>query len=429
MPVSVPQVDDYVKARRLRPLRIATGAFVAGSIAISLTLPEGVGTYAQMARWALLGIACLFCLGNLLRLPVSVQAAAWLASGVYACGTVIYTIDMPVTVLRSLAFVALTLGAFLGGSICYQGSVGTPHRLPGRLGALLVLLAVPSFAGYLVGYPMWFFHSNGLLRGIFCHANALGAFGAMWLVVGIGIHDSRLARYRRLLLVGPIALAVCLLLSKSRAGAGGAAISILLYALLTRRMRGLAIAGMFLATITLSAYVALPSVSEVAMQEGDQFVRKGSRNDVLQSRRENWETGMENFLASPLFGHGFGTSLGEETREWRLVDLGGREKGNAFMAILEETGLLGALVMCLPVVLCVFGGLRVKRLNAYLVDNPGELRNDARLAAAFWAGAMGGLVNNLAEATLWSAGSPYGGMLLFLAGASEGLVTRTEHRL
>jgi O-antigen ligase len=111
------------------------------------------------------------------------------------------------------------------------------------------------------------------------------------------------------------------------------------------------------------------------------------------------------------------------------VGLGGREKGNAFIAILEETGILGALVMCLPVVMCVFGGFRIKRLNAYLVDNPGELRNDARLAAAFWAGAMGGLVNNLAEATLWSAGSPYGGMLLFLAGASEGLVARTEHRL
>jgi O-antigen ligase len=428
MATTVPQEDAFAKARGLRPLRIATGAFIAASIAISLTLPEGVGIYAQFARWALLGIACLFCLGNLLRLPLSAQAAAWLASGIYAVGTVIYTIDIPVTVLRSLAFLALTVGAFLAGSICYQGSVGTPHRLPGRIGALLTLLAVPSFAGYLAAYPSWFFQGN-LLRGIFCHANALGAFGAMWLVVGVGGLDNRLSRYRRLLLVGPIALAACLLLSRSRAGTGGAAISILLYALLTRQMRGIAMAGMFLATITLSAYVALPSVTEVAMQESGQFVRKGSKDDVLLSRRETWDTGITNFEASPLVGHGFGTSVGEETKEWRLVGLGGREKGNAFIAILEETGILGALVMYLPVVLCVFGGFRIKRLNTYLADNPGELRNDARLAAAFWAGAMGGLVNNLAEATLWSAGSPYGGMLLFLAGASEGLVARTEHRL
>jgi hypothetical protein len=84
--------------------------------------------------------------------------------------------------------------------------------------------------------------------------------------------------------------------------------------------------------------------------------------------------------------------------------------------------------MMLPVLLCIAQGFRLKRLNFRLIGFPGNSRSDARLAAAFWAGAMGGIVDNLAEYTLWSPGSPMGGMLLFLAGAAEGLMLRTEDR-
>jgi O-antigen ligase len=110
------------------------------------------------------------------------------------------------------------------------------------------------------------------------------------------------------------------------------------------------------------------------------------------------------------------------------MGLGGREKANGFLAILEETGVLGTIVMCFPLVLCIANGFRLKRLNVHFGGMVSDLGSDARLAAAFWAGAMGGIANNLAEATMWSPGSPFGGMLLFLAGAAEGLMFRTEGR-
>lgn len=410
-----------------RALRFFVGAFLASSIAICLT--EGLTPAMQIARWILLACASALSVGHLIRTRVSLQMVAWLLSGIYAMGTLLYTIDIPTTTLRSLAFFSLTLGAFAGGFLCYRSSSSPGHRLPNRIALLLVMLAVPSLAGFLLGYPAAFFFRNGEFRGLFCHPNTLGAFGALWLVIGVAAFDGRLSRHRYLPAVGTIAMALCLLPSRSRAGMGGAAIGILLYWVLTRRLGRIAFAASSIASLLAMTYIVAPHTVSDTQSEVRRIVFKGYEEDVFASRRGPWEIGMENFLASPLLGHGFGTSVGMEVHEWRFVNLSAREKGNSYLAILEETGVLGAIVMGLPILLHLLGGFRVKRLNSHLASVPGVLRGDARLAAAFWAAAVAGLANNYAEATLWSAGSPFGGMLLFFAGASEGLTARTEERL
>jgi O-antigen ligase len=414
--------------RLMRSVRFFVGAFLAISIAVGLNLPDEAVAPVRLSRWGILACASAFVLRYLLRSPLSRQGTAWLVSGLYAAGTTVYSIEVPATVLRSTAFVALTIGAFAGGLICYREETTAPHRLPDRMGTVLALLAVPSSIGLLFSSSEYFFQAGGWFRGVFVHANTLGAFGAMWLVVGVGIYDSRLSRGRRVVLIGIVALSICMIASQSRAGLGSAIVAIALYLLVTRKMRRLFVAGLLAATLLLSMVVWLPYASEVATRETGSFIFKGYEEDVFTSRRGTWETGWANFFASPWFGHGFGTSVGEETNEWKIVNLGGREKGNAFLAILEETGLVGALVMCFPLGLSVANGVRLKRLNVRLSGTSGHFSGDARLAAAFWAAAMGGIVNNYAEATLWSPGTPFGGMLLFLAGAAEGLMIRTERR-
>ena len=422
-------VSAHDSERGPKELRFLVGGFLCFSILLCLTVPSAGLSAVKIVRWIFLGLAATGALRYSLSLPLSWQGLAWLASALYAGGTVLYSIDVPSTVLRSVTFAAETLGVFVGASVYYRTRLSAPHRLPGRIAMLLLSLALPSLAGYVAGYPSSFFHRGGLLHGLFGHSNTLGAFGAMWLVVGIGALDTRLAQHRKLALVGVLAMALCLFASKSRAGVSGTAVSLLLYVLLTRQLQRVALLATLSATVVLSAYLFLPSVVDVISEEGSEFVHKGGVDDPLASRRDTLDISRENILASPWLGYGFGTSVGEETKEWRLFDLGAREKGNALLAILEETGTIGTLVMGFPVLLCILSGLRVKRLNTYLASRPHELRTDARLAAAFWAGAMGGLANNMAEATLWSAGSPHGGMLLFLAAASEGLLSRTEERL
>lgn len=415
--------------RQIRPLRISVGLFLAISFATVLVLPDETRGPVQLLRWTALGFTCLLAFGRLLQSPLSRQGAAWLLSGFYAAGTVVYSIDIPATVLRSASFTALALGMFIGASLCYGRQTSRPHRLPGRIGVMLALMAVPSLVGFVVGSPAIFFHEAGLFRGVFGHANTLGAFAALWLVVGVGALDAKLTRHRHVTLAGIVAMGICVVASQSRAGFGASVIATFCYVLMTRPSGRLLVGSLLAGTLALGAFILLPYAANLATRESTDFIFKGNEDDLLISRREVWETGWDNFAASPWFGHGFGTSVGEELKEWKIVGLGGREKGSAFIAALEETGVVGALFLCLPLGICVFSGFRLKRLNLRLRASSSLLQSDARLAAAFWAGAMGGIANNLAEGTLWSPGSPFGGMLLFLAGAAEGLMIRTEGRL
>ena len=271
------QSSAFEKApeRPLGPLKFFVGAFLASSIAICLTMPAGLTVTVKMLRWAFLACAAALSFAQIPRLSLSRQAVGWLASGLYAAGTVIYTIDIPATVLRSVGFSALTVGAFLGGAICYQEPV-MKHRLPGRIGLVLIVLAAPSFGGYVLGYPDWFFHEAGLFRGLFVHANTLGAFGAIWLVVGVCAFDCRFSRHRKLLLIGLLAMAFCLVCSKSRAGTGGAAISILLYVLVTRHVRRLVFAAALAATLLLSAFILLPFATDYTTANVTDFAFKGN---------------------------------------------------------------------------------------------------------------------------------------------------------
>ena len=421
--------DESVIEGRLSFTRFAVIGFLALSVAIALYTPEDLVVFVRMARWSFLGIASILVLTHLVRSRLSAQGTAWLAGGLYAAGTLVYSIDLPATVLRSFTFLCLAIAAFTGGSLCYRYRSSVPNRFPDQIGIILVLLGVPSSIGLALHYPTSFFMGADLFRGVFVHANTLGAFASIWLVVGVGVYDSHSTHHRRMMAVGLIAMTVCLVASRCRAGLGGSLIAIMFYVILTRQLRRVILVGMLAGTVLLVTFILLPYASDVATRESADFVFKGAEdNDVLVSRRDVWEKGFDNVLESPWFGYGFGTSVGEEPGGWKLYGLGSREKGNAIIAILEETGIFGTIILCFPLGICVVQGFRIRRLNLHLAANSRHLTSDARLTAAFWAAAMGGIANNLAEATLWSPGSPFGGMLLFFAGAAEGLLYRTEGR-
>ena len=411
----------------LPSLRFFVGVFLASSVALNLTVTIYALTEVKLLRFGILGLTSVLALRVAAHTRLSSQAMAWLASGLYACGTVVYTTDVPATVLRGSSFLALTITAFLGGFVCYRHPTLLPNRLPRRVVGLLAVLSILSFVGLVLGAPEDFYY-KGLFRGVFAHSNTLGAFAALWFIVGVGVYDSQSLRRRRIVLAGLVAMAVILVASKCRAGLGATLVATACYFVTTRRVGRLLFAGVSLGTIIAVVFLVLPSASDVASQDARAVVFKGGSDDVLRSRREEWDTGWENFRARPFLGHGFGTTVGEDTGEWKLVNFGGREKCNFLIAALEETGVFGSPVMMLPVFLCLAQGFRLKRLNSRLASFPCELRSDARLSAAFWAGAVGGIVNNLGEYTLWVPGASLGGMLIFLAGAAEGLMLRTEER-
>src|SRR5271166_4337917 len=83
----------------------------------------------------------------------------------------------------------------------------------------------------------------------------------------------------------------------------------------------------------------------------------GEEGGALFSRQAVWEKSYENAQAGGWFGAGYGVTVGDTAFEGGLTAVGyGREKGNAQLAIVEETGLVG-LGLYLIVLLILFARL------------------------------------------------------------------------
>ncbi len=164
--------------------------------------------------------------------------------------------------------------------------------------------------------------------------------------------DDAGARHKRQL---ALIISICLLLSSySRASIGAGFIAALLICFGLRQykffVRGLAVA--LLCAVVVAALVPMKSeTSGQGQTPVAKFLYKGHESqNVLQSRLSVWDQTIDSIRSHPFFGTGFGTSLANENAgSSRLQgirvssDVGVREHGNSYLAIMEWQGLLGVI--------------------------------------------------------------------------------------
>ena len=391
-----------------------------------IILPSSVNLWARVLRWPVLAITAFFALTSIRVSQRSVRAIAWLASGMYAFTTVLYSVDLPATVLRSVAFVATVVGVFWGGRTLVMIREGTVVRLLTAGATVCLALSAGGVVLQLAGVGEVFHLGTPLFCGLYVHPNTLGAVIPLWVPVALfWLDHSRKRPWTRRLIASALLLAaIALVQSKSRSGMGATVVGAVAYYLATRRVGRLAGVGLVLLALGVLVGGLVPGVLGEARDASAELVYKGRDDDVLGSRRDVMDGSTDNFMRSPWFGFGFGSSPGEVKgeSEWKLVGLAGREKGNAYLALLEEVGAVGTAVLTLPVALFLLSWRRLVRMNRC----GGTPR--AAVAAAAWAGAFAGLVHNNGEATLWSPGATFGAMLLLLAGVSDGILSHPDAR-
>src|ERR1019366_6976511 len=105
----------------LSPIHRTVWIFLFLSTAVIVPMLDG--TVTRIARWTVLLLGGLLVLGHAIRHRISRQGIAWSVSAVYGIATVVYSIDVPATVLRGLSFLTLTILAFSGGSLCYRETI------------------------------------------------------------------------------------------------------------------------------------------------------------------------------------------------------------------------------------------------------------------------------------------------------------------
>lgn len=151
------------------------------------------------------------------------------------------------------------------------------------------------------------------------------------------------------------------------------------------------------------------------------YVLKGGteQQGVLFSREGVWEKSYENAKQGGWYGLGCGATAGDTDFQGGLTAVGyGREKGNAQLAVVEETGLVG-LGLYLVLLLAIFTPL----IRAHLR----EKAPDIKVALGIVIGALGGLTVMSAFEAWWVApGSPESAYFWSLAGVGLALARKSR---
>jgi O-antigen ligase len=228
------------------------------------------------------------------------------------------------------------------------------------------------FRGFLLACEVLVFGTAAayfILRAeIFGNPNSLGAVmgvvGVPSMLWGVLVSDHRLVRWRRGLALG---LSLLLLFSSyARAGIVAAGISCVFLCAGLRQYRLLA--KVVAASLALAALAAalLPRSSQQPESLTSTFLYKGHREEgILGSRRSVWDQTLSVIREHPWFGSGFGTSVVmfenpvESGEAFKSAPETTREHGSSYLAIVEGTGILGALPFLILVMLTVVNIVRV----------------------------------------------------------------------
>lgn len=108
-------------------------------------------------------------------------------------------------------------------------------------------------------------------------------------------------------------------------------------------------AGVFGVTALAAAFLLTPNLSSIVYEN---YILKGSELDMAnaweQSRGRAFEQSLEGAIKGGLIGGGYGISIGSDPSGYRggLTSVGyGREKGSSPLAIIEETGIIGLVLV------------------------------------------------------------------------------------
>ena len=143
-----------------------------------------------------------------------------------------------------------------------------------------------------------------------------------------------------------------LALTYSRSAILSLIFGVIVYLILNKNWKVLSYSFIVLAIVTLIIYIT-PAFNNFV----DKIIKKDFP-EVYSSRMWMWEPSYKAALEGGLFGLGYGIShpdirSGEDSDRYengRLV----REKGNSTLALIEEAGLVGALLFILPMIYLLF---------------------------------------------------------------------------
>ncbi len=347
------------------------------AIIIFLATNFPVGLIAVYGRYPIIAFLFALCLFSVSRLRVGRLAAPMFAIYLYltyALITAFWTENVTLSLARwvlysSVSLVFLTAGTMIGQS----GSSENPFD-PLKWGFVpMLLLSCVS----LVRGGGWVENN---FRGISGNANALGAslmLTSPWLIYEL--RRCWKPGWRRTYLLGLTGALILIMLATHSRAALGALVVITFFAVRGIKMRRQIVLAYSLVLMVVLTYGFRPQTFDFLAQS---YVTKRA-DTIFASRGQQMEDSWEAAKQGGVLGAGFGVSIGE-SRYWSLKTISrlAREKGNSFLAIVEETGVIGLVLYC-AMLCCLLYAIR--RPN--LAPDP-DRRFIINIATGYFLGAL-----------------------------------------
>lgn len=382
---------------------------------VAVTFLDGIIT--PLARWVAVVVAFLVALSRDELSPVVAHTVGkWVAVfAVWALCTHFWSEAPDLSLIKAIAFVLVVFGCLSAGR-SWARLCSLRHSMH-YLFPLTALVMVAGLLGKGVSSATISSGNTTMYQGLVNGPNMFGSMAAMcvpFLAWQLYCHRGR-STFKYWILATAI-IVVLIVLSRSRAAFGVAALTLggCLLSMPTDARRKTIGIGL----------VALLASGIFASNIGDRvssFIYKfdSQEKGLLYTREGVWTQSYENAKAGGWAGAGYGVTIGSGKFKGGVTAIGyGREKGSTWLALAEETGIIGVIL---------FGCLIIGLLNSLiraLVKCP---NHDYRVLLGIVSGAVVGMVFLSFFEGWWVApGSPESGCFWVLCGIGIGLVERSS---
>jgi O-antigen ligase len=256
-----------------------------------------------------------------------------------------------------------------------------------------------------------------LYQGLVDGPNMFGSMAAMCVpFLAWQLYCHRGGATFRYWVIATVCIVVLIVLSGSRAAFGVAALTLggCLLSMPTDAKRKAVEIG--LAAGLASGFL----VSDIGDRVSSFIYKFDSKEEgLLYTRERVWEQSYENAKAGGWTGAGYGVTIGAGKFKGGITAIGyGREKGSTWLALAEETGIIGVILFS-----CLVLGL----LNSLIRTLVESRDHDYRVLLGIVSGAVVGMVFLSFFEGWWVApGSPESGCFWVLCGIGIGLVERSD---
>ncbi len=334
---------------------------VAVSYAASIVRSDSVGSGLSTSLWHVvqfgpLAIAAVPLLTgkNASMRPIDLGILACLALFAFCALVTAFTGVFRAQTLAQSALLVLMFG-FLALTLSRRWLTLEVIRQDLTLGFGLICGAqVVGLIGALTHQP-WATADYGRFEGLFSNANYAGAMSAIGLMIGLYVISSELRNHMAWGIAGMLALGLTLLLSGSRGALLALVVGLipLVRIRASRRVVLLAVGGV------IAVGLGLTVMSYLRPSLGGAFNRALQGSDITSGRLQIYSELVTRWWHMPWFGTGYRTT--------ELLTGPHRLTGHdTYLSVLTETGIVGAVVFIVLLVLILQAGPALKTNRALL---------------------------------------------------------------